>query len=233
MVLAIESSATAASAAVVGDDGILAYTFQRNGLTHSRTLLPMVQQMLAQSSISLEDIEAVAVATGPGSFTGLRIGISTAKGLAWSRGIPCIAVSTLEAMAFQAAHIDGRICAVMDARAGQVYNAVFLSESGGLRRLTEDRAVSVEHLEDEIKNSGQTHFLVGDGARLCYNRFVSREFVKLAPEHLIFQSAAGVAMASVNGKRVGASELDACYIRLPQAERERLSRLSADKIKTE
>ena len=131
-ILALESSAKAASCAVLEDGALLASAWQATGLTHSRTLLPMVEDMLQNSELTVQDMDAIAVAAGPGSFTGLRIGVSAVKGLAWAAEKPCIPVSTLEAMAWPLAHMEGLIVCAMDARRQQIYNAVFLSEGGAL-----------------------------------------------------------------------------------------------------
>ncbi|MCI2106254.1 MAG: tRNA (adenosine(37)-N6)-threonylcarbamoyltransferase complex dimerization subunit type 1 TsaB [Intestinimonas sp.] len=228
-ILALESSAVAASAAVCEDETLLVQSFQHSGLTHSRTLMPMVEAMLKNSGLALDDMEVIAVAAGPGSFTGLRIGISAAKGLAWTRDLPCAACSTLESMAWPLTLWEGEICAVMDARRHQVYRARFLSEGDRLHRLCQDGAVSLDELAEEIKTSGKTQILVGDGAQLCYNDLTVRGLpVCMAPPHLRLQSAWGVARAAVEmiraGKLVSASALKPEYHRLSQAERERLSR---------
>ena len=233
-ILALESSATAASAAVCEDGRLLAQSFQNCGLTHSRTLLPMVRDMLRNCGLDLSDIDVIAVAAGPGSFTGLRIGISTAKGLAWPGDKPACGVSTLEAMAWNAAHIDGVICCAMDARRKQVYQAFFSAEGGRLTRLTPDRAISLEELFAEIKNMEKMPLLVGDGANLCYNYALEQGVpIRLAPENLRWQTAYGVAMAARDkaerGECASAGALTAQYLRLSQAERERLARQQGDK----
>lgn len=228
-ILALESSAVAASVAVCEEETLLAQSFQHSGLTHSRTLMPMLEDMLKNSGMTLDEMDVIAVAAGPGSFTGLRIGISAAKGLAWTRELPCAACSTLESMAWPLTLWDGEICAVMDARRHQVYRARFLSEGGSLRRLCQDGAISLDELEKEIKSSGKPQILVGDGAQLCYNDLMARGLpVRMAPPNLRLQSAWGVARAAVTciraGKLVSASALKPEYHRLSQAERERLGR---------
>lgn len=192
-ILALESSATACSAALCRDGELLAQSFQCSGLTHSRTLLPMVNDLLKNCGQTLEQVDVIAVAAGPGSFTGLRIGVATAKGLAWARETPCAPCSTLESMAWPLAHLEGRliVCA-MDARRAQVYNALFLARGEGLERLTPDRAISLAELGEELKNFPEMKIVVGDGAQLCYNTL--REEVPgltLAPVHLRMQSAWG------------------------------------------
>ena len=229
-ILALESSATACSAALCRDRELLAQSFQCSGLTHSRTLLPMVNDLLNNCGERLEDVDVIAVAAGPGSFTGLRIGVAAAKGLAWARETPCVPCSTLESMAWPLAHLEGRliVCA-MDARRAQVYNALFLARGEGLERRSPDRAISMAELGEELKNFPEIKIVVGDGARLCYNTL--REEVPgltLAPVHLRMQSAWGVARAAEELIRAGAlvsgAELAPVYHRLSQAERERLER---------
>lgn len=228
-ILALESSATACSAALCEDERLIAQTFQNSGLTHSRTLMPMAQSMLDQCGQTLADVDVVAVAAGPGSFTGLRIGVSTAKGLAWAGDKLCAPCSTLESMAWQLAHVDGIIIAAMDARRNQVYNAVFRARDGKLERLSPDRAIGLAELEEEIKKYEEVKILVGDGAQLCYNEWQERvEDLRLAPIHLRWQTAWGVARAALELARtdglVPGEQLIPVYHRLSQAERERLAK---------
>lgn len=229
-ILALESSAAACSAALSRDGSLLAQSFQCSGLTHSRTLLPVVNDLLKNCGQTLEDVDVIAVAAGPGSFTGLRIGAATAKGLAWAREIPCAPCSTLESMAWPLAHMeDCLIVCAMDARRKQVYNALFLARGDGLERTTPDRAISLAELGEELKKYQKMKIVVGDGAQLCYNTL--REVIPdlaLAPVHLRMQSAWGVARAAEKlaaaGGLVTAADLAPVYHRLSQAERERLER---------
>lgn len=228
-ILALESSATACSVALCEDEKLIAHSYQNNGLTHSVTLMPMTVNLLSGCGISLDEVELIAVAAGPGSFTGLRIGVAAAKGLAWPNGKRCAACSTLESMAWNLAHTGGEICAVMDARRHQVYNARFASDGAALTRLTPDRAISLEELADELKKSGNPQILVGDGAVLCYTTLKELGLdVRLAPPHLQFQSAWGVARCALElarrGELTDASGLTPNYHRLSQAERERLAK---------
>lgn len=227
-ILALESSAKAASCAVLCDGELLASAWQATGLTHSRTLLPMVEDMLRNSELTVQDMDAIAVAAGPGSFTGLRIGAAAVKGLAWAAEKPCIPVSTLEAMAWPLAHLEGNIVCAMDARRQQIYNAVFLAESGELTRLREDRAVSLEEAAADLAKLDGPMTIVGDGAGLCFD-FLTAQGIdcRLAPAHLRLQSAAGVALAACRlwpDGGVSAQDLTPVYLRLSQAERERLAR---------
>lgn len=236
-ILALESSAKAASCCITEDGHLIAQSFQSSGLTHSRTLLPMITDMLKNSDISLKEIDLIAVANGPGSFTGLRIGVSTAKGLAWGQEKPICAVSTLEAMAWNAGIENGLICCAMDARRQQVYNAIFQAEAGNLLRLTEDRAVALTDLFSDERFHGQPITLIGDGANLClpYSEACGLN-ASLAPENLVQQSAWGVARAAMkkleSEEPQPAADLAPNYIRLSQAERERMEkshRLPGDK----
>ena len=228
-ILALETSAKAASCAVLEDGVPVACAWQCTGLTHSRTLLPMVEDMLRSSEMAVGDMDAFAVAAGPGSFTGLRIGISTVKGLSWAADLPCIPVSTLEGMAWPLAHLEGTVVCAMDARRQQIYNAVFLAESGELTRLREDRAISLEEAWEDLRDFDGPLTIVGDGAALCCDYLKQRgSDCRLAPPHLRMQSAVGVGMAAA--KRwpegaVSAQELTPVYLRLSQAERERLAKL--------
>ena len=234
-ILAVESTARAASCAVLREGKLLCRADQATGLTHSRTLMPMVEAMLKNAELRPEDMDLFAVAAGPGSFTGLRIGVAAVKGLAWALERPCIGVSTLEAMAWPLAHMEGaRIVCAMDARRQQIYNAVFLARGGQLQRLAEDRAIALDAVAEEVSRESMPTVIVGDGAELCCDHF-QRAGVScaLAPEHLRFQSAVGVAMAAypraLRGETCTAQELNPVYLRLSQAERERLAREQASK----
>lgn len=232
-ILAFESSAKAAGVALLEDGALLAESFQNTALTHSRTLMQMAEDMLKNCELTAHDVDVVAVAAGPGSFTGVRIGVAAAKGFAWGRELPCCGVSTLEAMVCGAAMTDGVYCACMDARRDQFYNAVFAVSDGKIERMTQDRAIGAEDLREELKKIEKTVFLVGDGAALCYN-LISEGLphLRLMPEHLRQQRASGVALAAYacvqRGDTCAADELVPNYLRLSQAERER-----AEKQKTE
>lgn len=228
-ILALETSAKSVSAAVLEDGVVLASAYQNTGLTHSRTLMPLVDAMLKNSDIRLEEIGLVAVAAGPGSFTGLRIGVSAAKGLAWTLDLPCCAVSTLEAMAQNLRHMDATVICAMDARRNQVYNAVFSAHGGTLDRLTPDRAIGLPELASELKNDEKEKIVVGDGAKLCYTYLQENGILcRMAPAGLIMQNAVGVAQAAgemaARGETISARELVPNYLRLSQAERERLAK---------
>ena len=228
LMLALESSAKAASAAVFDGDGkMLGLSVMNGGLTHSRTLLPMAEALLKNMDKTVRDVGVVAVAQGPGSFTGLRIGLAEAKGLCWALEIPVVGVSTLEAMAFGGPTTDGALlCCAMDARRGQVYNALFTVRDGKPVRLTDDRAISVAELGAEMVLHGKSWIILGDGAILCYNTLERGELsLSLAPEPLRIQSARGVGLAAMGRAPAHIDTLLPVYLRLSQAERERQSRL--------
>ena len=227
LILAFESSAKPASAALVKDGQLLSQYMQCSALTHSRTLLPMAEDMLKNAELSLSDVDLIAVAHGPGSFTGIRIGVSTVKGLAWAAEKPCVGVSTLEAMAWHGLAVGGYICPVMDARRSQVYNALFKIENGRPVRMTEDRPIALDELSKDVTALNAPVFLVGDGAALCFEYFTAHGVpCVMAPDNLRWQDAWGVAMAAADKTPGNADELLPVYLRLSQAERERQERLS-------
>ena len=215
--------------ALLDENKLLGESYQNTGLTHSQTLMVMAEDLLKTCNLTVKDVDAVAVAAGPGSFTGVRIGVAAAKGFAWGKEIPCYGISTLEAMAESLGVWDGYVCPCMDARRSQVYNAIFRAEGGKLTRVTEDRAIALADLKEELKKTEKTIFLVGDGANLCYNTL--KEDVPnlvLPPEHRVHQRAVGVAILAQRMADAGIApsggELNPNYLRLSQAEREKLER---------
>ena len=225
--LAFESSAKAASVALCEDGRLISQVVQCSGLTHSRTLLPMAEDLLRNSETEMKQIDCFAVAQGPGSFTGIRIGIATVKGLAWAAEKPCIGVSTLAAMAWNGVAAGGLICAVMDARRSEVYNALFRIEDGRPVRLCPDRAISLSALTEELRERGEAPFLVGDGTELASAFFREQHLDhRVPPENVRWQNAWGVAMEAAGKKLCTSQELLPVYLRLSQAERERQARLS-------
>lgn len=226
LILALESSAKAASVALMQDAELLAQYSQCSGLTHSRTLLPMVEDMLKNTDKKLADVDLIAVAHGPGSFTGIRIGVSTVKGLAWASDKKCVGVSTLAAMAWHGAAAGGLVCPVMDARRSQVYNALFEIKDGAPERLCRDRAIALSELAAELKGYDREVLLVGDGARLSFD-YLTAEGIscRIAPQNLVYQSAWGVGMEALRIEPGTADDLLPVYLRLSQAERERQARL--------
>ena len=229
LILAFETSAKAASVALYDGQKLLAESYQNTGLTHSQTLMVMAEDALKQCGKTAQEVTAVAVAEGPGSFTGVRIGVAAAKGFAWGREIPCYGISTLEAMAETLGVYQGYVCPVMDARRAQVYNALFHVSNGTITRITADRAIALSDLGTELKNLPEPVFLVGDGSNLCYNTLLKDvPGLVLPPEHRMHQRAVGVALLAARqaqqGIAPGGSELTPNYLRLSQAEREKLER---------
>lgn len=229
-ILALETSAKSVSAAVAEDGVILAAAYQNNGLTHSRTLMPLVDSMLCNASLTLDDIDLIAVAHGPGSFTGLRIGLATVKGLAFVNNTPCAGVSTLEALALPQQG-EGTVLCALDARRGEVYWAAF--DLATHARLTPDAAQPVDALTDFVANCKKPLFFVGDGAPLCYNKFGAQPGVLSCPPSLQAPRALGICLAALrmqaDGEACPPEALRPQYLRLSQAERERAERLAARK----
>lgn len=230
IILAFDSTARVASVAVTDGDRPLGKFDIDNGLTHSELLLPMAESLLEKLKISIDDIELLAATVGPGSFTGVRIGAALVKGLALSRNIPTVAVSTLEALAENLSGISGIVVPVMDARRGQLYTAIFNSSESGLQRLTDDMAISAEELSELLSQySGENIYLVGDGYSVA-KEALSSLGTKLSktPRLLIDQSAYSCAAVAKRkyerGEVTPDADLKPTYLRVPQAERERLER---------
>lgn len=224
-ILAIDCSAGPASCALTEEDKLLGQFFVDVKLTHSQTLMPMVEALLRSVLLSVNDVEVFAISNGPGSFTGIRIGVGAVKGMAEPGQKKCVGVSTLEAIA-RVHNGNKLICAVMDARCNQVYNAIF--DLDGFARLCDDRAVSISDLGVELESLHTQYpdkeiVLAGDGARLVYDT-LKLEYLTVAPKPIHCQTAYGVALAALeqlkNGGGVDAAELMPTYLRLPQAERE-------------
>ena len=224
-ILAVDTSATAASVAVAEENKLIGEFSINTALTHSQTLMPMVDELLKNTGLSVNNIDAVAVNAGPGSFTGVRIGVAAVKGIAFPKNLPCVSVSTLESMAYNMLGNDCIVCSVMDARCSQVYNALFRVKGCTVTRMTDDRALSLTDLKNELQNINEKVVLVGDGAVLC-SKFLGEglENIMLAPFNNRIQTASSVAYAAFekinNGETVKADELMPVYLRLPQAQRE-------------
>jgi len=224
LLIAFESSAKPASVAVLSSDNgttkLLGQYYQNNGFSHSRTLMEMAQSLTSNLGLGPSDFDLVAVANGPGSFTGVRIGVSAAKGLALGADIPICGVSTLEAMAYQTPADDIIICPVMDARRGQLYNALFEWKNGSLTRLCQDRTISVYDLLSELGTYNKTFMPVGDGCDLVISKGQGTKLLVPYPLEK-YQTAYGVALAALNYESVSAAELEPVYLRPSQAERDK------------
>lgn len=225
-ILSIESSASPASCAIIEDGKLLSSSYINVKLTHSQTLMQMVLNTLSNADISLSEIGGIAVSAGPGSFTGLRIGISVAKGLAAPEKLPCYSVSTLAAMAENFSNVNCILCAVMDARCNQFYNSLFEIKNGVITRICNDRALLTDQLSIEIKNfaANKKVIICGDGADLFFEHLTDTNNITVAPENVKYQNAVGVGLyvhkniSSIES--VPPDKLSPCYLRLPQAERE-------------
>lgn len=233
-ILSLDSTAVAATVALCDDEHLLALTTIQNGNTHSQTLLPLVENVLSHFELRPHDMGLLACSAGPGSFTGVRIGVSTIKGLGFGTNIPCIGVSTMDALAYNLIGMNGLICPVMNARRGQVYNALFECADDTLTRLCDDRAVALPELDAELAASGKCPiYLVGDGYDLAAAQFTAcAHLLRKTPVMLRPQNAYSVAQVALRLYREGARTTDAelapVYLRPCQAERERMERLAAE-----
>jgi tRNA threonylcarbamoyladenosine biosynthesis protein TsaB len=229
LILAFETTAKAGSVALYEGGKLLGEQYQNTGLTHSQTLMVMAEDLLKQCGKTVKDVTAVAVAEGPGSFTGVRIGVAAAKGFAWGGELPCYGVSTLESMAETLGIFEGYVCPCMDARRNQVYNSLFYVNRGVMERKAEDRAIALADLKEELKTLEGPIYLVGDGAELTF-KTLSAEVPNLIlpPEHRRHQRASGVAIVAAKQIAAGdpgdANAMTPNYLRLSQAERERLEK---------
>ena len=226
-ILAIDSTAIVASVALCDDEKLIALYTVNNGNTHSETLLPMVESILKEAKLTPADIELFAVSNGPGSFTGVRIGCATVKGLAFGRKTPCVGVSTLEALAYNLKGSDGILCPVMNARRNQVYNALFRFEGDRLVRLCEDRAIAISELAEELSDKNEKIYLSGDGVSITASSIPEG---KLGFTHPVMahQNAYSVAMCALEAYRsknyTTDIDLAPTYLRPSQAERERMEK---------
>ncbi|MBO5416616.1 MAG: tRNA (adenosine(37)-N6)-threonylcarbamoyltransferase complex dimerization subunit type 1 TsaB [Clostridia bacterium] len=222
-ILALDSTAIAASVALTENESLLAEYTVLNGNTHSETLLPMIKSALGTFGTEARDIELFAVSEGPGSFTGVRIGVATVKGLAFDSKTPCVGVSTLEALAYNLVGSAGLICPVMNARRSQVYTAIFRSDGESITRLTEDCAISIAELDELLAEYGEPVRFCGDGYDITLPELKKCEYIP-TPVRLRSQSAYSVAVCALrkynDGKAQNDASLVATYLRPSQAERE-------------
>lgn len=221
-ILSIDSSSAAASASVVQDGKILSEVFVNNGFTHSKTLMNVVKSAVDLSGSRLEEIDLIACVTGPGSFTGVRIGVACAKGIAFTGDIPCIGISTLETFPYNISCIEGTVCGIMDARCNQVYTASFSVNNSHITRITPDRAVSIDTLIEDFGGYSGKIYLLGDGAKLVKDK-TDGENIVLVNSGNLYQRASSAALAASDKNKdeyIAPGMLVPSYLRLPQAERE-------------
>ena len=230
-ILGIDTTAKTATAALVENNKLIALTVLNTPNTHSVTLLPMINGLLSGASLTVKDIDLLACSAGPGSFTGVRIGTSAIKGLAYTDNKACVGVSSLEALAMNVTE-DGIICPVMDARRNQLYNALFKCENGRLTRLTPDRVLSADELKAELENENKRIFITGDGSEIAVKALAGKSIAQ-PHEVLRCQNAYNVALLAYSiyesatdeeKKNYTAEKLSPTYLRMSQAERERLER---------
>lgn len=221
-ILSIDSSSVAASAAVAADGKILSEVFANNGFTHSKTLMNVVKNAIDLSGVSLDEIDLIACVTGPGSFTGVRIGVACAKGLAFTNEIPCIGISTLETFPYNISCIEGTVCGIMDARCQQVYTASFEVKDSLVSRITPDRAISIDSLIEDFGSYSGRIYLLGDGAGLVKSKAQDSRII-LVNSNNLYQRASSAALAAFSKDKndyITPDRLVPSYLRLPQAERE-------------
>lgn len=230
LIFGIDTCSMSSSASVVSDEKMIAQFSVNHKKTHSERIMPQIEAMLEAADISIGDINAFAAAVGPGSFTGVRIGVATAKALAQAQGKPCIAVSALEGLAAGSVTFNGIICPILDARRNQVYNGLFESDGRKLKRISDDRALPLEDLLNELKNTDKNIIFMGDGVPVFKTAIADslKERAFFAPLPLVFNQAASIAQIGLeklkNGETVSYGELVPEYVRLSQAEQEKLRR---------
>ena len=233
-ILSIDSSAIAASVAICEDETLLAEYTLNNGNTHSETILPMVESALRMLGLSAFDIDLFAVSNGPGSFTGVRIGTATVKGLAFGSDKPCVGVSTLEALAYNLVGHEGLICPVMNARRSQVYTALFESDGEKLTRVIEDTPMSISELDELLAKCDAPVRFCGDGYDVTVPNLKECKYINVSERERL-QSAYSVAVVALekykNGEFTNDRELVSTYLRPSQAERERNERLMSESLK--
>lgn len=226
-ILAFDASTLACSACVMQDGKILASRYQNTGLTHSQTLLPLIESVLTDAGMTMDEIHRIGVTVGPGSFTGIKIAVATAKGLAHKNKTPCVPISSLKALA-EGIGFSGTVCAVEDARRSMLYNANFVNGE----RQCEDRQISVEELLESTQGS---LLFCGDGAHIAYEaaKKADRQAFLTTPDRMFIraESVAAIALTAEEEQLKTPTELEPTYLRLPQAERERNERENLHKQK--
>lgn len=221
LILGIETSGKTASAAVFEDSVLLCQNTLFTSRTHSQVILPMVKNILNESGKVIDELNLIAVSAGPGSYTGIRIGIAAVKAMAYSLGIPCCAVSSLEGLAYTSA-AEGYICPIMKARQELVYTALFRCENGVMSQVKEDCIISVSELDSLLNETGEKITICGDGAQQFTEQFNKNGLYKLSPPHVRLQSGAGICLAAMNKEKQSPEDIQASYLQLVKAEKDLL-----------
>ena len=232
-ILAVDTSAVSSSVSIISDEKVLSSCYVNTGLTHSQTLMPMIDFAVKSAGISVNDIDYFAVNNGPGSFTGVRIGVAAIKGLAQAANKKCVEVSTLESLAYNIKNANCLAVCAMDARCNQIYTASFICEGGKCKRVSQDEAVLISEIEKSISEYNLPIIFIGDGAKLVYEYYKDRLNCTLASENVRYQNASSAALCALEkikrDETVSAQALMPLYLRLPQAERELKKKISDEK----
>lgn len=224
-ILALDSTENTASVAITEDDKLIASSVINAGRSHSELLLPLIQNLLEYNKLKASDIDLFACSVGPGSFTGVRIGVSTVKGLAFGLNKACVGISTLEGLAYNYIGFNGIICPCMDARRSQLYNAIFRIQNGVITRLTPDRTIPASELSNELENYNESIYFCGGGEHIIAELCKNNVSVQKTPEILKHQNGYSVALCAYNiyknepEKILSDAELNVTYLRPSQAER--------------
>ena len=228
-ILALDTSGLAASAAITDNGKLLAESVLNYKLTHSQTVMPLIDAVCKATETELSTIDCIACTCGPGSFTGLRIGAATAKGLALGLGKKIIPVPTLDALAYNIFGTENIVCPIMDARRSQVYSAFFTWDKGTLVRLSDYMAESIDFITEKALEFGKKVVFLGDGVAVHRAKLVCHSEFVIAPPSLMVQRASAAADAAEamygGGKAVNGSDFEIMYLRKSQAEREREEKL--------
>lgn len=219
LILGIDTSGKIASVALSEDDVIKGIVSVNTNLTHSQVIMPLCKKLLEDCGKSIEDVERIAVSTGPGSYTGLRIGIAAVKAMAFALNVECSGISTLESLAYNMLGFEGIICPVMKARLDLVYNAVFRFENGKISRLCDDRIISTSELAEELLNYDENIIVNGDIADEFIKNY-GNEKIKKASPLLVNQNAGSLCIASLDRKTITPDMLEASYLQLTKAEKD-------------
>lgn len=237
-ILSVDTCLKSCSVAIHQDEKLIGEFFLNNGLTHSQTLIPMVEGLLKQMGLGVKDVNLFSVVNGPGSFTGVRIGMAAVKGMAFPFETPCVTISSLRALALGAKEFEGIICPCIDARNNQIYNAIFKACGGKIERITKNRAIEIDDFINEIQSYEDRIIFVGDAAEMCYNiskKYISNKKMLFLPEEFNTIRAGRVGEEAFkiysSGCKYSFEEIKPQYLKLSQAERQLDEKKKAGKIK--